>query len=54
MITANGEHGKKDEDKIKRGYDFYSKEGAVRYNMAGSFLLWRGATMKEESISSYV
>ena len=43
------------EDRVTAGYELWKKEpGGVSFNMAGSFLLFRGAQMKEEWIKPYV
>ena len=49
-ITVCGERYKHGFDKIKTGRMI----GGADKNLAGSFLLWRGAPMKEEWIKPYV
>ena len=47
VITADIEQRKNKSDKITIGYDL----GEVEQNIGGSFLLWRGALMKDEWIT---
>lgn len=45
-VTYGAEYNRDPEDKIKTGEMIEKNEGGIKYNIAGSFLLWRGAGMK--------
>lgn len=50
FITASSESRKNETDKVTPG----NKLGGVDINMAGSFLLFRGAAMKNEWVAPYI
>lgn len=52
-ITLYGEKYRKKEDQLISGLDF-QKDGGVHYNLAGMFLLFRGALMMPEWFQDYI
>ena len=49
VITRYAEAGKQSQDKVTTG----AMKGGEYRNLAGVFMLWRGAAMKEEWIQPY-
>lgn len=52
QLITEGESEKAQLDRIKMGNEF-KKDKCVAWNMAGAFLLWKGANMKQEWIQRY-
>ena len=49
-VTSQAEYNKSNDDRVARGFDYF---GGVKYNLAGSFMLFRGAPMQNDWISPY-
>ena len=53
QITWDGERNREETDKIETGEKILDRMEGVEFNIAGTFLLWRGVQMKEEWIQPY-
>ena len=50
QVTLNTESNKPEKERITNGMSF----GGATWNLAGSFMLWRGSPMKNEWIIPYM
>ena len=53
VITLDAERGRKSGDKMTPGTYYEEKEGGIECNMEGIFMMYRGASMKEEWLAPY-